>query len=105
LIEDDIPAKSIKILSKQMPFLYGIFPFIMIGISLLMVSSVPYVALKSGNIFKIKSPLSLLVAVSIIFLIIFYPQNSLFIFFILYALSGIVYFFYKLFFNGNKEIR
>jgi len=103
LIEDDIPAKSINILSKQMPFLYGIFPFIMIGISLLMVSSVPYVALKSGNIFKIKSPVSLLVAVSIIFLIIFYPQNSLFIFFILYALSGIIYFFYKLFFKRNEE--
>jgi CDP-diacylglycerol--serine O-phosphatidyltransferase len=103
LIEDDTPAKSIKILSKQMPFLYGIFPFIIIGISILMVSSVPYVSMKSGNIFKIRSPLSLIVSISIIFLIIFYPQNSLFIFFVLYALSGIIYFFYRLFFKKPEE--
>ena len=103
LIENDTPAKSIKILSKQMPFLYGIFPFIIIGISLLMVSSVPYVALKSANTFSIKSPFSLVVAISVIFLIVFYPQNSLFIFFVLYALSGVIYFFYRLFFKKQED--
>jgi len=103
LIENDTPAKSIKIIAKQMPFLYGVFPFIIIGISLLMISSVPYVAMKSQKLFRIKSPLSVIVTVSIIFLIVFYPQNSLFIFFVLYALSGIIYFFYRLFFKKQEE--
>ncbi|MEF3280959.1 MAG: CDP-diacylglycerol--serine O-phosphatidyltransferase [Elusimicrobiota bacterium] len=101
IIESDLPSKTISLLNKHMPLLYTIFPFIMIIISLLMISSVPYVALKSGKNFKVKSPLGLLATVSVIFLFIFYPQNALLIFFFLYAISGIIYFFYRLFFSKN----
>lgn len=97
LIENDVPSKTISVISKQMPFIYSIFPFIIIAISLLMVSSVPYVALKSTKSISLNSPLSIVLIVSIIFLIIFYPQNSLFLFFVLYAVSGVLYFFYQLF--------
>lgn len=103
LLEYDSPTKMIKMLSKQMPFIYGIFPFIMIGISLLMISSVPYVAMKSQKAFRVKSPLGIIVTISIIFFIVFYPQNALFLFFLLYALSGIIYFLYKLFFKTQEN--
>ncbi len=103
IIENETPQKTIKFLSVSIPFLYNIFPFIMIIISILMISSIPYVAMKSKNAFAIKSPLGLLAVVSTIFLIIVYPHNALFIFFILYALSGIVYFFYRLFFCKNSN--
>ncbi len=99
IIEDETPQKTIKFLSVSMPFLYNIFPLIMIIISILMVSSIPYVAMKSKNSFTIKSPLGIIALVSTIFLVAIYPQNALFIFFALYALSGIVYFFYRLFFQ------
>lgn len=101
IIEGDTSSKAISLLSAQMPFLYSIIPFIIIGISLLMVSSVPYVAMKSNKMFRIKSPLGIVIAVSLIFLIFFYPQNALFVFFLLYAVSGIVYFFYRLFSSKN----
>ncbi|MCX7641226.1 MAG: CDP-diacylglycerol--serine O-phosphatidyltransferase, partial [Elusimicrobiales bacterium] len=97
IIENETPTKTIKFLSDQMPVLYSIFPFIMIAISLLMISSIPYVAMKSKNTFMVKSPIGLLATISTIFLIIFYPQNALLLFFLLYALSGIVYFVFRMF--------
>lgn len=103
IIENETPAKTIKFLSDRMPVLYSLFPFIMIGISILMISSIPYVAMKSKNAFVIKSPLGLLTSIFAIFLIIFYPQNALFLFFLLYAISGIVYFVFKLFFNTKTD--
>ncbi len=99
ILENETPTKTISVLSKQMPFIYGVFPFIMIGVSLLMISSIPYVAMKSSSYFRIRSPVGIIVVVSVIFLVIFYPQNALFLFFLLYALSGIIYFLYKLFFK------
>lgn len=103
LIENDTPKKTISIINKTLPFFYTIFPFIIIAISLLMISSISYMALKSSKNFRIKSPLGILVSISVIFLIIFYPHNALFVFFILYALSGIVYFIYRLFIPKKAE--
>lgn len=102
LIENNTPSKTIKFLSKQIPIVYNMLPFIIIIISLLMISSIPYVAMKSKNTFVVKSPLGIILTISVVFLIIFYPQNALFLFFVLYALSGIVYFFYRLFFRNNE---
>ncbi|MBP7795259.1 MAG: CDP-diacylglycerol--serine O-phosphatidyltransferase [Elusimicrobiales bacterium] len=103
IIEGDTSSKAISLLSAQMPFLYSIIPFIIIGISLLMVSTVPYVAMKSNTMFRVRSPLGIIISVSLIFLIFFYPQNALFVFFLLYAISGIVYFFYRLFSSKNSS--
>ncbi len=90
LLEADAPDRKIAVLNYTMPFIYASFPFIMIGLSLLMISSVPYAAFKSANIFKMRSASGLIISVSIISLMIAYPQNSLFIFFSIYALSGFV---------------
>lgn len=103
IIENETPAKTIKLLSDNMPVLYSAFPFIMIGISLLMISSIPYVAMKSKNAFIVKSPLGIIASISTIFIIILYPQNALLLFFIFYALSGIIYFLFKIFFQNKNE--
>lgn len=103
IIENETPAKTIKLISTSMPFLYTIFPFIMIIISLLMISSIPYVAMKSKNSFVIKSPFGIIATISTIFFITFYPQNALFIFFLLYALSGVIYFIFRSILSRNSN--
>lgn len=95
LLETDGHSREIPIVNLGIPYLYTFFPFVLIGLSLLMVSSVPYSAFKGGNIFRLKSISGLMTSVSIIAMIIAFPQNSLLIFFSVYALSGIVLFIYS----------
>jgi CDP-diacylglycerol--serine O-phosphatidyltransferase len=102
MLESEEVSKNILIISSKMPFIYGIFPFIMIAISLLMVSSVPYAAFKGSNIPKLKSISGLVIVISIISLVIAYPQNALFLFFSIYAISGIIYGIYMAIFSNDK---
>lgn len=101
LLEADDAGRKISLLSSGMPFIYAVFPFIMIGLSLLMVSSIPYAAFKSGNVFRLKSVSGIIISVSIVSMIIAYPQNVLFLFFSIYAVSGIVLGIYLSIFPGR----
>ena len=103
IIENEAPTKTIKFLSENMPVLYSIFPFIMIVISLLMVSSIPYIAMKSKSTFIVRSPLGIIATISTIFIIVMYPQNALLLFFITYAVSGVVYFIFKTLFQERNS--
>jgi len=103
IFESEVTNRSISLISKQMPFIYGIFPFIMIAISFLMISSIPYAAFKQKGVFRINSASGIIVIVSVISLIIAYPENSLFIFFSIYAISGIIVGIYKSFFPKKIE--
>ena len=90
LLESEGNVRSIKVVMDQMPFIYGITPFIMIALALLMVSSVPYPAFKQGSFLKPTTLHGMLLILSILFLIMFSPQDALFFFFSLYALSGLL---------------
>ncbi|MEW5950829.1 MAG: CDP-diacylglycerol--serine O-phosphatidyltransferase [Elusimicrobia bacterium] len=103
LLEADEPGRKIAFINYGMPYIYAFFPFIMIGLSLLMVSSVPYAAFKSGNLFRLKSVSGIIISVSIISMIIAFPQNSLFIFFSFYALSGIILLIYLSIFPKKEK--
>ena len=96
MLESEGSVRSIKLVMDQMPFTYGIMPFIMIALALLMVSSVPYAAFKQKGILKPTSIKGMFLILSVLFLIIFSPQNALFLFFSLYAVSGILAGMYKI---------
>jgi phosphatidylserine synthase len=66
----------------------------MIALALLMVSSAPYAAFK-GDMIKPTSVKGILLVTAIISMIVIYPQDALFLFFSLYALSGIIAGIYK----------
>ena len=95
MLEDVGSVRNIRIIMDQMPFIYGIMPFTMIALALLMVSSVPYAAFKQGNLLKPTSIKGMLLILSALFLVIAYPQDALFFFFVLYALSGLLAGMYK----------
>jgi CDP-diacylglycerol--serine O-phosphatidyltransferase len=95
MLEAEGNVRSIKLVMNQMPFVYGIIPFIMIALALLMVSSIPYAAFKQGNLLNPNSIKGLFLILSILFLIIAYPQDALFLFFSLYAISGLLALMYR----------
>lgn len=90
-----VTVKTIPIIMHRMPFFYNILPVFMIVISILMISTVPYAAFKK---FKPSRPKSLqlitLLMVTILFIIAF-PQNSIFILFLAYLLSGFVAYIFR----------
>ncbi|MBI4802389.1 MAG: CDP-diacylglycerol--serine O-phosphatidyltransferase [Elusimicrobia bacterium] len=90
MLESEGNVRSIKVVMDQLPFIYGITPFIMIALALLMISSVPYPAFKQGSFIKPTSIKGMLLILSVLFLIVFSPQDALFFFFSLYALSGLL---------------
>ena len=82
---------TIPLLMKNMPIFFDIMPVVMIILSWLMVSNVQYVSFKKMNLSKPKAFRLLVLIIILIFLVIAFPQNIIFILFSLYALSGIVF--------------
>ena len=95
MLEAGGSVRSMKFVMDRMPFVYGITPFIMISLSFLMVSSVRYAAFKQGSLLNPKSIRGLMLILSILFLIAAYPQDALFFFFSLYAVSGLLAVMYR----------
>ena len=83
--------KTIPLLMKNMPIFFKTMPVVMIILSWLMVSNVPYVSFKKMNLSKPKAFRLLVLIIILIFLMIAFPQNIIFILFSLYALSGVVF--------------
>ena len=96
MLEGETGARSIKMVMAQMPFVYAVIPFIMIALALLMVSSAPYAAFK-GDMIKPTSIKGILLITAVLSMIVAYPQDALFLFFSLYALSGVIAGIYKAF--------
>ncbi|MCX5790709.1 MAG: CDP-diacylglycerol--serine O-phosphatidyltransferase [Elusimicrobia bacterium] len=89
MIEGESSMRGIQIVMDRMPFVYGIVPFIMIALALLMVSSAPYAAFK-GDMLKPNSIKGILLITAVLSMIVRYPQDALFLFFSIYALSGVL---------------
>ena len=88
IVEQGRPAHTWKFLMNQVPALYGLGPGLVVAISLLMISTVPYPAFKQPNLFQPRS-LKVLLGVVIGALLVFvYPQNTIFLLFLCYALLG-----------------
>jgi len=82
--------KTIPLLMKKMPFFFEAMPVIMILLAFLMVSTVPYGAFKHIKWTRPKSIQVFFLAIVFIALVCTYPQNTIFIIFLLYVLSGFV---------------
>ncbi len=93
----DRQVRTIKILMKQIPLLFHLLPGIVFVLALLMVSSLRYSSLKKMNFFKPRSARAFLVLVVAALMIYVYPQNSIFILFGGYVISGFLDYFMRLY--------
>ena len=89
--------KTIPILMNTMPAFFKAIPIVMIILSFLMVSNVPYFSFKKVVLPRVWSIQLLVVLIVVVLLILVYPQNIFFIIFSVYALSGIIVFIIQFF--------
>jgi CDP-diacylglycerol--serine O-phosphatidyltransferase len=87
-LDQSLTFKTIPILMKNMPVFFKTMPVMMGLLSLLMVSNIPYVSFKKMEFSKPKVFRLLILMVFLIWLIVTFPQNIIFILFTLYVFSG-----------------
>ena len=92
----ELTAKNIKLLTKKMPLFFDAMPFLMVIISIFLISKIKYSNFKRLNFAKPHSFQLLVLLIVSIILIFTYPQNTIFIIYILYFLSGIIGYFLRL---------
>lgn len=88
IVEQDKPARTLPFLMDQIPMMARLGPAILLLLSLLMVSTVPYAAFKQANVLdprNLKLTAAAAIALALLYL---YPQNALFLLFLLYVISG-----------------
>jgi CDP-diacylglycerol--serine O-phosphatidyltransferase len=82
--------KTIPILMERMPFFFKVMPLLMVVISFLMISNVPYTALKKFKLSRPKTMQLMALIIVLLIVVLLYPQNTFFLIFLTYALSGVV---------------
>lgn len=88
-ILENRPEGTLGPVFGQVHSLVIVAPFIVVGLALLMVSSIPYGAFKQVKLFEKRSLPLLLLVLGVFVLVYFYPQNALFAIFLLYVVSGL----------------
>lgn len=89
IMEQQRPARTFGPLMDQLPFFLSIGPVLMIVLAFLMVSTIPYAAFKQKDLIRKENGKLLAVAAGGLLLVYLYPQNAIFVFFLIYVLSGL----------------
>jgi CDP-diacylglycerol--serine O-phosphatidyltransferase len=97
--------KTIPILTKYLPAFLHIMPEAMVILSFLMVSNIPYLSLKRIKFTKVTTIEFFAVVIVLIILIVVYPQNTIFIIFTVYAISGLLIYVPQVFFKRKGRIK
>jgi len=93
-------GQNMPYVNAVLPHIYNLMAFIVVGLGVLMVSNIPYAAFKGKSEERKKMRVSFIIlAAFLVYLLIRYPQNVVFIVFSLYVLAGIVAVFYRAFKN------
>jgi CDP-diacylglycerol--serine O-phosphatidyltransferase len=97
-------TKTIPALMELMPVFFNIIPVVIVILSFLMVSNIPYFSFKKIKLTKVRTIELLAVLIVLIILIVVYPQNIIFIVFTGYAVSGLLFYLPRIFINiKNKQ--
>ena len=96
-------SRTIPVLMELMPSFFKAMPIVMVVLSFLMVSNVPYMSFKKVALSKVGTIQLLAVLLVLILLILVYPQNIIFIIFSVYALSGIIMYFPSFFIRKKHK--
>jgi CDP-diacylglycerol--serine O-phosphatidyltransferase len=95
--------KTIPMLMTLMPTFFKVMPIVMVTLSFLMVSNIPYTSFKKLNLTKVRTIELFALIIVLIILIVVYPQNIIFIIFIAYAASGLLFYVPRIIIN--KKIK
>jgi CDP-diacylglycerol--serine O-phosphatidyltransferase len=90
--EYSLNYKTIPVLMEIMPAFFRAMPIVIVILSFLMVSNVPYLSFKNVKLTRVRTIELLVVVIVLIILIVVYPQNIIFIIFSVYAASGLLFY-------------
>jgi CDP-diacylglycerol--serine O-phosphatidyltransferase len=93
--------KTIPILMTLMPTFFNIMPIVIIALSFLMVSNIPYWTFKKIKLSRVRTIQLFSLIIVLVILIVVYPQNIFFIIFSVYAVSGLMFYIFRIF--GKKR--
>jgi len=88
--EYSLNFKTIPVLMELIPTFFKVMPIVIVILSFLMVSNIPYLSFKKIKLTKVRTIELLAILIVLIILIVVYPQNIIFIIFSAYALSGLL---------------
>ena len=84
--------KTIPVLITLMPTFFKVMPIVIVVLSFLMVSNIPYMSFKKLKMSRVKTIELFALVLVIIILVIVYPQNIIFIIFSVYSASGLLFY-------------
>jgi CDP-diacylglycerol--serine O-phosphatidyltransferase len=90
--EYSLNYKTIPVLMEIMPGFFKAMPIVIVILSFLMVSNIPYLSFKNVKLTRVRTIELLVIVIVLIILIVVYPQNIIFIIFSVYAASGLLFY-------------
>jgi len=97
--------KTIPILMELMPTFFKVMPVVIVVLSFLMVSNIPYLSFKRLKLSRVRTIQFFSLVIVIIILIVIFPQNTIFIIFSIYAASGLVFYIPRMIMKRRQGIR
>jgi len=101
--EYSLSFKTIPGLMTLMPAFLEFMPVVIVVLSFLMVSNIPYMSFKKIKLTKVRTIELLVVVIVLIILIVVYPQNTIFIIFTVYAVSGLLFYIPRIIMERNNR--
>lgn len=95
--------KTIPAFAEFIQKFFEIMPVVMVVLSFLMVSNVPYLSFKKIKLSKVRTIELMVLLIVVIILIVVYPQNIIFLIFSGYAASGLLLYLPKTILNNTKN--
>ena len=96
--------KTIPVLMELMPAFFKAMPIVIVVLSFLMVSNVPYLSFKRLKLSKVRTIELFALLLVLIILIVIFPQNTIFIIFSVYAASGLLIYLPRIIFRKRNGI-
>ena len=84
--------KTIPALMELMPSFFNLMPVVIVVLSFLMVSNIPYMSFKKAKLTKVRTIELFAILIVLIILVVIFPQNTIFIIFSVYAASGLLFY-------------
>jgi CDP-diacylglycerol--serine O-phosphatidyltransferase len=101
--EYSLNFKTIPALMELMPTFFNLMPVVIVVLSFLMVSNIPYMSFKKVKLTRVRTIQVFSLVIVLILLIVVYPQNIIFIIFFFFAASGLLFYVPRIILRKNKR--
>jgi CDP-diacylglycerol--serine O-phosphatidyltransferase len=95
--------KTIPVLIQLMPAFFKAMPIVMVALSFLMVSNIPYLSFKRLNLTRVRTIQLFALLIVLVILVLVYPQNIFFIIFSIYAASGLLIYVPRILWHSRRR--